>query len=122
MCINQEIVLTRVLTKQVVLYLLSVLVGILYTNHPAISPSTCIRTYLYAHNLHIDEHWSQEGCCLSQRRRSNHGDFQEESNREEQHRGGLNLKQDTLLLRTRVTWLKHQNTYVNHETMFPVSF
>ena len=28
MCINQEIVLTRVLTKQVVLYLLSVLVGI----------------------------------------------------------------------------------------------
>ena len=30
MCINQEIVLTRVLTKQVVLYLLSVLVGVLY--------------------------------------------------------------------------------------------
>ena len=29
-CINQEIVLTRVLTQQVVLYLLSVLVGILY--------------------------------------------------------------------------------------------
>ena len=28
MCINQEIVLTRVLTKQVVLYLLSVLVDI----------------------------------------------------------------------------------------------
>ena len=29
-CINQEIVLTRVLTKQVVLYLLLVLVGVLY--------------------------------------------------------------------------------------------
>ena len=30
MCTNQEIVLTKVLTKEVVLYLLSVLVGIVY--------------------------------------------------------------------------------------------
>ena len=33
MCTNQEIVLTRVLTKQVILYLLSVLVGILYMSY-----------------------------------------------------------------------------------------
>ena len=48
MCINQEIVLTRVLTKQVVLYLLSVLVEILYMNQPAMRPFT----YRICFNFH----------------------------------------------------------------------
>ena len=51
MCINQEIVLTRVLTKQVVLYLLSILVAILYQPGDCTYKASCTRIHIV--NVHL---------------------------------------------------------------------